>query len=178
MEPVREQVAPPPSSYEPADGENGDEREETGLVSVMPYGVNKGKLQQAVQAVSAPVRIVDDLEDAELVLTTKSFYRRRTNALRNAEEQGRPVYVLRKNTTQQIHQFFRAITRDDGAHRQNQARIAGAIKEAEQAAEFIKQGERHAELSPQSSYVRHLQHQIAERHGLSSSSSGREPCRR
>ena len=89
VEPVREQVAPPPSSYEPADGENGDEREETGLVSVMPYGVNKGKLQQAVQAVSAPVRIVDDLEDAELVLTTKSFYRRRTNALRNAEEQGR-----------------------------------------------------------------------------------------
>ena len=86
--------------------------------------------------------------------------------------------MLRKNTTPQIHQFFRAITRDDGAHRQNQARIAGAIREAEQAAEVIKQGERHAELSPQSSYVRHLQHQIAERHGLSSSSSGREPSRR
>ncbi len=154
------------------------EESENGRVTVLPYGVNKGKLQQALHTVDAPIRLVDDLEDAELVLTTKSFYRRRTNALRQAEEQGRPVYVLRKNTTPQIHQFFRAITRNDGAHRQNQARIAGAIKEAEQAAEFIKQGERQAELTPQSSYVRHLQHQIAERHGLSSSSSGREPTRR
>ncbi len=175
---VREQVAPPPISREPTGDASADEGEENGLVSVLPYGVNKGKLQQAVQAVDAPIKLVDDLEDAELVLTTKSFYRRRTNALRQAEEQGRPVYVLRKNTTPQIHQFFRAITRNDGAHRQNQTRIAGAIEEAEQAAEFIKQGERQAELDPQSSYVRHLQHQIAERHGISSSSSGREPTRR
>ena len=175
---VREQVVPPPISAEPAVGDAADDQSQNGWVSVLPYGVNKGKLQQAVQAVDAPIRLVDDLEDAELVLTTKSFYRRRTNALRQAEEQGRPVYVLRKNTTTQIHQFFRAITRNDGAHRQNQARIAGAIEEAEQAAEFIKQGERHAELNPQSSYVRHLQHQIAESHGLSSSSSGREPSRR
>ena len=175
---VREQVVPPPISTEPAVGDADDDQSQNGWVSVLPYGVNKGKLQQAVQAVDAPIRLVDDLEDAELVLTTKSFYRRRTNALRQAEEQGRPVYVLRKNTTTQIHQFFRAITRNDGAHRQNQTRIAGAIQEAEQAAEFIKQGERHAELNPQSSYVRHLQHQIAESHGLSSSSSGREPSRR
>ena len=48
-----------------------------GLISL-----NKGKLRQAVQAVVAPVRLVDDLEDAELVLTTKSSYQRRTNALR------------------------------------------------------------------------------------------------
>ena len=175
---VREQVVPPPISAEQAVGDADDDQERNGSVSVLPYGVNKGKLQQAVQAVDAPIRLVDDLEDAELVLTTKSFYRRRTNALRQAEEQGRPVYVLRKNTTTQIHQFFRAITRNDGAHRQNQTRIAGAIQEAEQAAEFIKQGERQAELNPQSSYVRHLQHQIAERHGISSSSSGREPSRR
>ena len=175
---VREQVVPPPISAEQAVGDADDDQERNGWVSVLPYGVNKGKLQQAVQAVDAPIRLVDDLEDAELVLTTKSFYRRRTNALRQAEEQGRPVYVLRKNTTTQIHQFFRAITRNDGAHRQNQARISGAIQEAEQAAELIKQGERHAELNPQSSYVRHLQHQIAESHGLSSSSSGREPSRR
>ena len=175
---VREQVVPPPISTGQAVGDEDDDQERNGSVSVLPYGVNKGKLQQAVQAVDAPIRLVDDLEDAELVLTTKSFYRRRTNALRQAEEQGRPVYVLRKNTTTQIHQFFRAITRNDGAHRQNQARISGAIEEAEQAAEFIKQGERQAELDPQSSYVRHLQHQIAESHGLSSSSSGREPSRR
>lgn len=163
---------------EPVDGPTDEDEAEHNWVAVLPYGVNKGKLQQAVQSVDAPIKLVDDLEDAELVLTTKSFYRRRTNALRQAEEQGRPVYVLRKSTTPQIHQFFRAITRDNSAHRQNQARIAEAIREAEAAAQLVQNGERQAELSPQSSYVRHLQHQIAERHGLSSSSSGREPTRR
>lgn len=158
--------------------EGEDEDTASRRVLVLPYGVNKGKLQQAVESVDAPVQLVDDLEDAHLVLTTKSFYRRRTNALRQAEEHGRPVYVLRKSTTPQIHQFFRAITRGNNAHQQNQARIAEAVQEAERAAEFVKNGESQAELSPQSSYVRHLQHQIAERHGLSSASSGREPSRR
>lgn len=104
--------------------EGEDEDTASRRVLVLPYGVNKGKLQQAVESVDAPVQLVDDLEDAHLVLTTKSFYRRRTNALRQAEEHGRPVYVLRKSTTPQIHQFFRAITRGNNAHQQNQARIA------------------------------------------------------
>ena len=73
---VREQVVPPPISAEQAVGDADDDQERNGSVSVLPYGVNKGKLQQAVQAVDAPIRLVDDLEDAELVLTTKSFYRR------------------------------------------------------------------------------------------------------
>ncbi len=160
------------------DDEASEAEEETRWVTVLPYGVNKGKLQQAVQSVEAPVKLVDDLEDAELVLTTKSFYRRRTNALRRAEERGKPVYVLRKNTTPQIHQFFRAITRNNNAHQQNQTRITEAVEEAEEAAQLVENGEHEAELSPQSSYIRHLQHQIAEQHGLTSGSSGREPSRR
>ncbi|MEE8472909.1 MAG: R3H domain-containing nucleic acid-binding protein [Dehalococcoidia bacterium] len=34
------------------------------------------------------------------------------------------------------------------------------------------------ELSPQSSYVRRLQHQMAEKYSLSTRSQGREPVRR
>jgi len=34
------------------------------------------------------------------------------------------------------------------------------------------------ELSPQSAYIRRLQHQLAEKHNLSSASQGREPNRR
>ncbi len=39
-------------------------------------------------------------------------------------------------------------------------------------------GESTVDLSPQGAYVRHLQHQIVERYGLSSSSTGRDPQRR
>jgi hypothetical protein len=138
--------------------------------------VNKGKLQQATQSSPIAVELVAEVDDADLVLTTKNFYRRKTQALRKAEEQGRPVYVLRKNTTTQIQQFFRAINRSQpGA--QSRERVSTAIKEAEEAAARVDEGDGAVELSPQGSYIRRLQHQIAEERGLSSSSSGREPRR-
>ena len=83
--------------------------------------------------------------------------------------------MLRKNTTTQIQQFFRAITRQTGA--QSREHVSMAIKEAEEAAARLDDGDQSVELSPQGSYVRRLQHQIAEERGLSSSSSGREPRR-
>ena len=164
----------------------GEERTEDSLtqgpsprtIKVMPYGVNKGKVQQAIGAADLAVSLTDNLEEAELVLTTKSFYRRRTNALRQAEEAGRPVYVLRKNTTAQMHQFLTAITRKNNAHERNQGRIEEAVKEAELAAKKVDDSGQHSELTPQGPYIRHLQHQIAEEHGLRSTSSGSEPRRR
>ena len=145
--------------------------------SILPYGVNKGKLQQAVRTSSAAVELVGDIASADLLLTTKNFYRRRTKALMEAEEQGRPVYVLRKNTTTQIHQFLKALTRSQPRLRSNEE-VSGAVREAEEAAaRIIDDGEHEAALSPQIAYIRHLQHQLAEERGLASSSMGREPSR-
>ena len=146
------------------------------ITRILPYGVNKGKLQQAMKGMQAPVEAVADIGSADLLLTTKNFYRRRTQALREAEEKGKPVYVLRKNTTPQIQQFLRAISRSR-THGQPQEGIASAIEEAEAAVAQVGLGVPQAELGPQGAYIRHLQHQIAEDHGLSSTSTGREPGR-
>ena len=147
------------------------------VTHLLPYGVNKGKLQQAMQASRAPVELVADIGDADLLLTTKNFYRRRTQALRHAEEKGKPVYVLRKNTAPQIQQFLRALSRSPTTAHSNEL-VAQAIREAEEAVALIDQGHHQANLSPQESYVRRLQHRVAEEHGLASSSAGREPSRR
>lgn len=144
---------------------------------ILPYGINRGKLQQVIKTSQAPVELVGEIEQADLLLTTKSYYRRRTQALRDSEEKGKPVYVLRKNTTPQIQQFIRAITRSN-ASSPPQELIDRGVKEAEEAAQRITGGEHQADLSPQGSYIRHLQHQIAEQHGFASSSAGREPSRR
>ena len=144
---------------------------------ILPYGVNKGKLHQAVQSSGAPVELVADIGEADLVLTTKNFYRRRTQALRQAEEQGKPVYVLRKNTTLQVQQFLRALTHSQYGPR-SQESVEMAIAEAEEGVARIVQGDHQADLRPQGSYIRRLQHQLAEEHGFSSSSTGREPRRR
>ena len=149
----------------------------TRVTHVLPYGVNKGKLQQAMRGSQAPVELVAEIGDADLLLTTKNFYRRKTQALQQAEEKGTPVYVLRKNTTPQIQQFFRAISRSRG-NSHSQESVARAIKEAEEASARVDQGNDYADLSPQGAYVRHLQHQIADQHGLLSASAGQEPSRR
>ena len=53
-----------------------------------------------------------------------------------------------------------------------------AIKEAEEGIAQVIEGKKAVELSPQNSYLRMLQHQLAERYKLSSHSTGREPRRR
>ena len=147
------------------------------VTSILPYGVNKGKLQQAVRATHAPVEVVADMGSADMVLTTKNYYRRRTTALKTAEDSGKPVYVLRKNTLPQIEQFVRAVMRRQGGVRDQQT-VASAVDEAQRAAVQIDRGEARVELNPQGAFIRRLQHQIAESHSLVSSSTGREPTRR
>lgn len=151
--------------------------DEPALTSILPYGVNKGKLLQAVRSTRAPVDVVGDMGSADMVLTTKNYYRRRTTALRTAEDNGKPVYVLRKNTLPQIEQFIKAVMRRQGSARDSDA-VVSALDEAQEAAGRIDGGESHVELSPQTAFIRRLQHEIAATHSLSSSSTGREPARR
>ena len=57
--------------------------------------------------------------------------------------------------------------------------VTTALAETEDAVEVLTAGEETAvELGPQSAYIRRLQHQLAERHELDSSSKGRDPHRR
>ena len=143
---------------------------------ILPYGVNKGKLQQVVQNGLDSIELVTDIANADLLLTTKNFYRRRTRALVQAEEIGKPVYVLRKNTLAQIQQFFRTLSTGRKSY-VSEGEISKAIKEAEKAAIKVDGGDTMAGLNPQGSYIRRLQHQVAEKHGFSSSSTGQGPSR-
>jgi stage III sporulation protein SpoIIIAA len=145
---------------------------------IMPYGVNKGRLQSVVAASGLAIDVVNDIKAADLLLTTKNYYRRRTAALRSAEQQGKPVYVLRRNTLSQIEQFIKAIARQNGQAQESTA-VVTALSEAEQAIEQVKTGDQdEIELTPQGAYVRHLQHAIADQYGLSSTSTGRDPRRK
>ncbi len=160
-----------------SDAQAEPEQAPVSITHIMPYGVNKGKLQQVVKVTTAPVELVDDINSADLLLTTKNYYRRKTHALQAAEQRGKPVYVLRRNTTTQIEQFIQAITRRTNSPRRTKM-LDIATKEAEDAAARIQGGEHQVELNPQGAYIRHVQHEIAEKNGLVSSSNGGEPARR
>ncbi len=142
---------------------------------VHPFGVSRERLQQSAGGAGLAVKVADSLSDADVVLTTKAHYRRRASVLVAAEEQGVPVYVLRRNTPGQIVGFIEQLTEtdDDGG-----TRHSGAA-EAEEGVQRILAGEASTiELRPQSSFVRRIQHRIAEQAQLRSHSVGREPRRR
>jgi stage III sporulation protein SpoIIIAA len=141
---------------------------------ILPFGVSRNRLEQAVKILQVPVLLVRNLREADLVITSKSYFRKKAQVLAEAEERGVPVYVVRNNTLPQIQQCLATLYQMD----EQPDPLARALREAENAiGRVLSQGEP-VELSPQSSYVRRLQHQLAEKYNLSSVSRGKEPHRR
>jgi hypothetical protein len=152
---------------------------------IFPFGVSRNRLQSAIERLRVPAVIVRDLKEATLVMTLKNYYRQSSQQLRQAEEQGVPVYVLRNNTItqmeRQLAQVFqlRELVDDEPAPFGNDSVVEEALLETEQAITQVINGERNAvELTPRSSYIRRLQHQMADRYNLRSESRGDDPNRR
>ena len=144
------------------------------FTKVLPFGVNRSKIIQLIESNQMPIDLVDDLDRAELVVTTKQFFRTMPKLLKKAEDSGKSILVLKRNSTVQIREFLN----DLSGQNDNTQRIEVAIQEASLAAEQIQAGENRVILNPQTSYVRKLQHQIAEDLRLASFSVGKEPKRR
>jgi NMD protein affecting ribosome stability and mRNA decay len=121
-----------------------------------------------------PVRIVDDLSDAETVFTLKNYYRKRPHNISEAERKGIPIYVLRSNTVTQME----SVLADIFGVRVEVDPLTVAAEETQRAIERILSGARSAELSPQNAYIRRYQHEMARQANLFSRSRGKEPNRR
>jgi len=140
------------------------------------FGVNRGRLEQMAREMRLTLDIVNNLSDANLFVTSKSYYRRKLQKVRDAEATNLPIYVLRSNTPHQIRQLLSELYPLESVDKTSPLKLA--LSEAEEAVARVKEGQGAVELSPQSAYIRRLQHIIAERHNLSSQSSGKEPNRR
>ena len=140
---------------------------------VFLFGVGRERVEHAAANLGVPVNVVSELRSADMVLTTKTLYRRGSQLVRAAENTGKPVYVLRKNTSPQVEQFLRTVSREqDGG-----TMVDEALHEAQEAAESVLNGTKSIELVPQRAYIRRLQHLLAERYSVASLSTGRDPER-
>jgi hypothetical protein len=140
------------------------------------FGVNRARLVQMGRELNLNIDVVDNLYDASMFVTSKNYYRRRPQKVRDAEAAHLPVYVLRGNTPPQMRQMLNnlySLREDDKPEY-----FKTALVEAEEAAALVKADGEAIELSPQSSYIRRLQHLVAERSDLTSRSLGKEPGRR
>ena len=139
---------------------------------VLPHGISRKRLEQAIKELQLPVIIARDPDEADVVMTLKSEYRQKTSGLRDAEDRGLPIYVLKSNTIVQMEASLTSIFSLEVDPRE------AALREAEEAIGMVIRAAEPVELSPQNAYIRRLQHQMAERANLISRSRGREPYRR
>jgi hypothetical protein len=178
-----EPAAPPASRHTPARP-----------LRVYPFGVSRNRLEQVAGSLGVPAALTRDLRDADVVVTLKNYYRRRPQQLQEAEALGKPVYVLRSNTATQMETVLAGIFgvpahpaaapggRPDapapGEEDAPDDDVATALYEAETAAGRVLNSAQPVALSPQTAYIRRLQHQVAERYNLNSRSRGKDPYRR
>jgi stage III sporulation protein SpoIIIAA len=168
------------ASGEPDDREDvirlGDGQDEGLLplptLRVLGFGISRKRLEQAIRDLQLPVIVSHEADEADVVLTLRSTYKQKAPALREAEERGLPIFVLKANTVPQIEACLTSLyAMDLDPH-------DAAMREVEEAIGLVRSEARPVELSPQGAHLRRLQHQAIEAANLISRSRGREPYRR
>ena len=157
--------------------ERSSRRQALEPLKIYPYGVARNRLANAAKRLGVPIVITKDVSEADVLVTLRSHYRKRQRTVMNAEQRGMPVYVLRSNTVTQMEQFlsnlFELRLEEPGSRNSDVA-----LEEAERAIAAVLNGERWVELPSASSYIRRIQHQMAQEAQLVSHSYGKEPNRR
>ncbi|MFC2069997.1 R3H domain-containing nucleic acid-binding protein [Chloroflexota bacterium] len=174
-----EKSEPPPTTKKIAKGKQTIKENDKHKLYL--FGVNRGRFEQVAKDINSGIEIVENINSANLFVTSKRYYRRKPQKVKDAEMANLPIYVLRSNTPNQISHFLNTISPGsripDNMDRANSLQVA--LSEAQEAANKVMDGEEGTvELSPQGAYIRRLQHLIAERSQLNSRSSGKDPQRR
>lgn len=153
------------------------ERTPMQTVRIYAYGVARNRLIQAAKRLGVPGVVVNDVNEADILVTLRSYYRDRQRPVVDAENRGMPIYVLRANTVNQMQQFLSDLF-NLSVDAVDERGLEPAMHNAQAAIEAVLNGERWVELPPASSYIRRLQHQLVRQANLTSHSYGKEPYRR
>jgi hypothetical protein len=176
--PQEEQGASPSSAERGANGgRGGRERSSVPTMRIYPYGVARNRLTQAAKRLGVPALIVDEAGQADVLVTLRSYYRKRQRTIMEAEQRNVPIYVLRANTINQMQQFLGDLF-NLYADESGDSGMDSIVQETRLAIDAVMNGERWVELQPAASAVRRLQHQMARDANLVSHSYGKEPNRR
>lgn len=144
-------------------------------INIYAYGVARNRLLQAARRLKVRINIVNHLADADVLVTLKSYYRKRRQLIHDAERRHTPVYVLRANTTSQMESFLVQALNLDMSDSADPFEVA--IAEAEAGIKQVKAGQASIDLRPVNSAIRRYQHQMARQADLVSHSYGKEPNR-
>lgn len=150
-------------------------RKET--IRVYCYGVARNRLNEAAERLDVPVMVVNNLEEADMLMTLRPYYRERQQIIVEAEERGIPIYVLRSNTTAQIEYTLANMLKIEV---QEQAvEWEDVEEETISAIRSVLSGEASwVDLSPADHAIRRIQKEMIDQAGLVCQPFGKEPRRR
>jgi hypothetical protein len=143
-------------------------------IRIYPYGVSKDRLMRAISDLQVSATIAKTPKDADLVLTLKAHEKRQPRTVKDLEDHGLEVAIIRSNTVSQMKSFLMGAF---GLQDQKQEEDS-ALNEVTEAVDKVMSFGKPIELAPQSAHIRRLQHQLIEQHGLGSESRGEVPWRR
>ena len=146
-------------------------------VHVYSHGVARNRLNEAAQRLNVPLTVVNNLEEADLLMTLRPYYRDRQSIVVEAEEKGIPIYVLRSNTTAQIEYTLANLLKIEV---QEQAvNWEDVEEETVNAIRQVLTGEASwVDLSPADRSIRRIQQEMIEQAHLICQPFGKEPRRR
>jgi hypothetical protein len=153
-------------------------------MKIYPFGISRSKLEQAAEEMQLSVSMADKLEEADILATTRNYYRRKPQKLRDAEAVDMPVYAIKSNTVSHMKRFLETICISGDKKEilrlapSNRIWVGQALKETEQGIDEVLNGRQMVELAPRSADIRRLQHLMTKRHHLMSNSIGSEPQRK
>jgi hypothetical protein len=145
-------------------------------IKIYPYGVARNRLMQAAKRLGVPAIVVKEPEEADAMVTLRTYYRDRQQTIVDAESRGVPIYVLRSTTVGQMEQFLGDLYNLKG-ERFVSSEVDNVRDQTQQAITAVLNGERWVDLPPGPSLVRRLQHEMARNAELVSHSYGKEPRR-
>ena len=157
------------------DGQEGAPRKET--VHVYSHGVARNRLNEAAERLGVPVVVVNNLEEADLLMTLRPYYRERQKVIVEAEEKGIPIYVLRSNTTAQIEYTLASMLKMEV--KEQASNWEDVEEETISAIRSVLSGEvSWIDLSPADRSIRRIQQEMVEQANLVCQPFGKEPRRR
>ena len=143
------------------------------LQRIFPYALRRDRVERAIRALQVPATIVDAASDADVVLTLRAIAKKQPRRLRESFGPAARIHTVTSSSPGKIEQALRELFDLELPHPDQEE----ALREAEGAVIEVIARRRPVELAPRDSYLRRLQHQLANAYGLQSQSVGREPFR-
>ncbi|MGC1378541.1 MAG: R3H domain-containing nucleic acid-binding protein [Anaerolineales bacterium] len=164
---------PAPESRYPAP----EARTSLTAVKIYPYGVARNRLMQSAKRIGVPAVVVRTIDEADSLLTLRSYYRDHQATVIEAEQRGMPIYVLRANSVNQIEQFLTDLFNLPGSEGALPGGGDEVRNQTQAAISAVMNGERYVDMPPASPVIRRIQHEMARAAELVSHSYGKEPRR-